>query len=151
MSIWIPDGDGACTNLLKFALNEATFEHTMVAFVVSLGQPWNIMESLQKWTKILVDHVKKLNIPEAKRAEYLKNQYRAFQTYQDPDENLNLTSVKKGGSAPNATNKEAKSDAAVNDDIDDGVLVPLDPFILSKNIGLPITVIVTKVWKFGHN
>lgn len=146
LNVWIPDGDGACTNLLKFAVNETNFEHTMVAFVVSMSTPWNIIESLQKWANILREHVKKLNIPEAKRDEYMKRQYRAFQLYQDPDENTNVlntsASGKKGGATANAV-------APVQPEIDDdSVLLPLDPYILSKNIGLPIAVIVTKVKNF---
>lgn len=100
------------------------------------------MESLQKWSNILRDHVKKLNIPEAKRDEFMKRQYRAFQRYQDPDENLNLTNSSstsgKKGTTPVANAAPLEAD-------DDSVLLPLDPFILNKNIGLPIAVIVTKV------
>lgn len=154
LGVWIPDGDGACTSLLKFALNETNFDHTLVAFVVSMSSPWNILESLNKWSSILREHVKKLNIPETKRNEYLKQQVRLFQTYQDPDENLNLSLNKKQstpapgqtGAQPgsNVLSKQNEIDAA--DDINDDALIPLDPFILNKNIGLPITVIVTKVF-----
>jgi hypothetical protein len=164
LGVWIPDGDGACTSLLKFALNESNFEHTLVIFVVSMSTPWNIMESLSKWSAILREHVKKLNIPEAKRNEYMKQQIRLFQTYQDPDENLNLN-LKKQPPPPSASSSAASSsqttsgsgksaaggkpgDTEPADDIDDDQLVPLDPFILNKNIGLPIAVIVTKVKKY---
>lgn len=161
IGVWIPDGDGACTSLLKFALNETNFENTLVVFVVSMSSPWGIMESLKKWSNILRDHIKKLNIPENKRNEYLKQQCRAFQMYQDPDEKQEILINKK--SAPNSSSNTPilgsklkqfadgsdKKDAdnlnnADNAD-DDDLLLPLDPSILGKNIGLPIIVVVTKV------
>lgn len=154
MGVWIPDGDGSCTNLLKFALNEGNFEHTMVAFVVSMSTPWNILESLKKWSTILRDHIKKLNLSESKRNEYMKQQRRLFQMYHEPDENLNNINKK----TPNLSNSTPNSKLSVikpnekkpnelNDtiDTDDSLLLPLDPSILTKNLGIPIMVIVTKV------
>jgi dynein light intermediate chain 1 len=140
LSVWVPDGDGACTNLLKFALNEQNFENTLVAFVVSMSTPWSILESLKKWSTILTDHIGKLNLSDAKREEFIKNQYRAFQLYQDPDE--------KDQSLANASAKKSKSKTETKPssaEIDDSTLLPLDPSILTKNIGLPVIVIVTKV------
>jgi len=67
LGVWIPDGDVTSPGLLRFALNESSFENTMVAFVVSMGTPWTIMDSLKKWSHILREHVNKLNIPDAKR------------------------------------------------------------------------------------
>ena len=66
--------------------------------------------------------------------EYLKQQCRVFQMYQDPDDKQDplLISSKKMRSTDDYDIKE-----------DD--LLPLDPSILSKNLGLPIMVIVTKV------
>lgn len=133
LSIWVPDGDGSNTSLLKFALNETNFENTLVALVVSMSTPWSIMDSLQKWAKILTDHINKLNIPDAKRNEYLKQQCRVFQTYQDPDD-------KQDPLIAAASKLRVSEDAADNDDD----LLPLDPAILSKNLGIPIMVIVTK-------
>jgi len=150
LGAWIPDGDGSCTNLLKFALNETNFEHTLIAFVVSMSSPWSIMESLNKWAAILHDHIKKLNIPEEKRKEYLNRQIRSFQMYQDPDDNLsskqNSSNATQGAS--NTTGTTGASGVTLTKMISiekEEDLLPLDPYILNKNIGLPVMVIVTKV------
>lgn len=114
------------------------------------------MESLHKWSKLLGEHVKKLNLPESKRDEFARRQYRAFQTYLDPDESTTTSLTSPAIAANKATSAQQQqpggsvSASASNTDVVDhddvnGVLLPLDPFILSKNIGLPIAVIVTKV------
>lgn len=144
LSVWVPDGDGACTGLLKFALNETNFENTLVAFVVSMSTPWTIMESLKKWSNILREHIQKLNLTDAKREEYMKQQCRLFQMYQDPDEsNQSFNSSKKGAGSSNQTDLDSKK---TEQKFDDDSLLPLDPSILSKNLGVSIIVIVTKVF-----
>lgn len=127
LGVWMPDGDGSCTGqLLNIALNESNFENTIVAFVVSMSTPWSIMSSLNKWSKILTDHINKLKIPDQKRNDYFKQQCRIFQTYQDPDDKQPI--------------QQSQSEQIENDDD----LLPLDPAILSKNLGISIIVIVTK-------
>ncbi|CAF0772619.1 unnamed protein product [Brachionus calyciflorus] len=143
LGVWIPDGDASSTNLLKYALNESNFENSMVAFVVSMSNPWDIMDSLKKWSKILTDHIKKLNIPEAKRNEYLRKQRQAFQMYQDPDENVNVLNNKKTN-LNSSMSKNDKKDLNESIDNDDSLLLPLDPSVLNSNLGIPIIVIVTK-------
>ena len=148
LGVWIPDGDGSCTNLLKFALNETNYEHTLIVFVVSMSTPWSIMESLSKWATIIHDHIKKLNIPEEKRKEYLNGQIRAFQAYQDPDESLaskganGASTAGTGGVVAGASGAITKM---ISVDKEDDFQYPLDPAILNKNIGLPVMVVVTKV------
>ncbi len=79
--------------------------------------------------------------------------------YQDPDENnvlLNTSSKKSNQNTPVSTTslrnivaqssneiESAKANVSLNNDDDD--FLPLDPSILSKNLGIPIIVIVTKV------
>lgn len=142
LSVWIPDGDGSCANLLKFALNEQNFEHTLVVFVVSMSTPWSIMDSLKKWSTLLTEHINKLNISEAKRDEYRRKQCRMFQTYQDPDEHLNMG----GASSKKSNTKTAKQNetSVANVEVEDHMLLPLDQSILNRNLGLPIIVIATK-------
>ena len=149
LGAWIPDGDGSCTSLLKFALNENNFEHTLIAFVVSMSTPWSIVESLNKWAAILHDHIKKLNIPDEKRKEYLNRQIRSFQMYQDPDESLsnkqNSANAAQGASTTAVTTTSGATLTKMISIEKEDDLLPLDPYILNKNIGLPVMVIVTKV------
>ena len=145
LGVWIPDGDGTCTGLLKFALNETNFENAIVAFVVSMGSPWSIMDSLKKWSNILSDHIKKLNISDEKRDEYVKQQRRLFQLYQEPDESQALLTSKKPVVAASSSSTGNKLQTVEENKSDDEILMPLDPNVLTKNLGIPIIVIVTKV------
>lgn len=70
LGVWILDGDTQHTNLLKYALTEENFAHTLVLLVVSMAQPWNIMDSLQKWITVLRQHIEKLKIPKETLREY---------------------------------------------------------------------------------
>lgn len=62
MSVWVLDGDPGHTDLLKFALNEETFPHTLVILTVTMTAPWAILEQLQHWASVLGDHLDKLNL-----------------------------------------------------------------------------------------
>ena len=64
------DGDPHHTGLLKFALTKENFADTLVLLVVSMSQPWSILESLRKWTQILQDHINRLKIAPEEMYEY---------------------------------------------------------------------------------
>lgn len=69
--VWILDGHFSHhSNLLKFALNEETIPDTTVILMASMTQPWNILNSLEKWTSILEEHIKRLNINTEKLQHY---------------------------------------------------------------------------------
>lgn len=62
LGVWVLDGDPGHTHLLKFAINETNFEHTLVILTVSMTTPWSWQDQLQHWIKVLADHVEKLKI-----------------------------------------------------------------------------------------
>lgn len=62
LSVWVLDGDPGHTDLLKFALNEETFPHTLVILTVTMTAPWGILEQLQHWAAVLADHLDKLKL-----------------------------------------------------------------------------------------
>jgi len=64
MGVWILDGVVWHSQLLPFVLTRDTIEHTTVMIVVDLSQPWNIMESLERWAEVVRRHVNSLQIPE---------------------------------------------------------------------------------------
>ena len=70
LGVTVLDGDPHHTGLLKFALTKENFADTLVLLVVSMSQPWSILESLQKWTQILQDHINRLKIPPEEMYEY---------------------------------------------------------------------------------
>jgi dynein light intermediate chain 1 len=144
MGVWIPDGDGSNTNLLKFALNESNVDNVLVAFIVSMSTPWTIIESLNKWSQIIRDHLKKLNLSDKKRKEMQKHQVKIFQMYQEPDEKV-LLSTHSNSSKPLSSKIDEKTDIVNScESNDDDDLLELEQNILSKNLGIPIVVIATK-------
>lgn len=61
--VWIIDGNyDHKANLMKFALNEENFADTTVVLVASMNKPWNIIDSLESWTKVLEQHIATLQI-----------------------------------------------------------------------------------------
>lgn len=62
LGVWVLDGEPGHLNLLKFALNENNYEHTLIILTVSMTTPWFWQEQLQHWIKVLSDHVDKLKI-----------------------------------------------------------------------------------------
>lgn len=67
-NVWILDGDLYHKGLLKFAVSAQSLTDCLAVFVVDMSRPWIIMDSLQKWSSVLRDHVDKLKIePEVMR------------------------------------------------------------------------------------
>ena len=164
LGVWIPDGDGACTNLLKFALNENNFENTLVVFVVSMSTPWSILDSLKKWANILSEHVRKLPLSEATRQKLVRRQQRIFQQYQEPDETTSATTTtpqpqqqQQHLQTPTTSGRKRSNAAMIGVDAlglgkeaggaandDDYMLLPLDADVLNQCLGLSMVVVVTK-------
>lgn len=61
-NVWILDGDLYHKGLLKFAVSAKSLTDCLAVFVVDMSRPWIIMDSLQKWSSVLRDHVDKLKI-----------------------------------------------------------------------------------------
>ena len=62
LSVWLVDGDVYRRGLLKFALSEQNFAHSCVLLVASLTRPWDILDSLTRWSDVLSTHVHRLKL-----------------------------------------------------------------------------------------
>jgi dynein light intermediate chain 1 len=60
LNVWVLDGDVSHSNLLKFALNGSTIQHSMVVIAIDLSSPWDLVESLTRWLKVLQQHLEQL-------------------------------------------------------------------------------------------
>ncbi|KAF8562932.1 hypothetical protein P879_11655, partial [Paragonimus westermani] len=85
LNVWVLDSDVVHKRLLKFALNEQNFGECVAMLVVSMAEPWNIMESLEKWSDLLEKHIKSLPIPIETISEYKSGLVRQFREYVEPD------------------------------------------------------------------
>lgn len=152
------DGDPGHTNLLRFALNEPNYSHTLVILTVSMNTPWLWMDQCQHWMKILADHVERLAVPSEERAVAREKLLNLWQTYCETlDDLLDTTSPMKRssvgvgtGSNSNATMSTSTPAAGPTlnrlsslDDLDVEHL-PLPEGTLTSNLGLDIVVVVTK-------
>ena len=70
LGIWALDGDPNHTGLLRYALTEQNFEHTLVVLVASMAHPWSILDSLEKWVSVLQQHVDRLKLLPEDRRDY---------------------------------------------------------------------------------
>ncbi|CAL1532757.1 unnamed protein product [Lymnaea stagnalis] len=136
LNVWVLDGDPHHTGLLKYALKEDTFSDTLVMLVVSMAQPWALIETLNKWSDVLRDHVDKLRIPTDKMQEYEQSLIRVYQAYTEPGDGPIATQAPPRGDInplhPPAAGSEEEH------------VLPLGELTLSRNFGIPIVVVVTK-------
>ncbi|CAK1603534.1 unnamed protein product [Parnassius mnemosyne] len=135
LSVWVLDGDPGHTNLLKFALNEETFPHTLVIFTVAMTTPWGILDQLQSWASALGDHIDKLNFTPEQRLESKKAQTQKWLRYTEPGDEL------EPATSPMKRSSRNLADELAHDDDDDA---PLPEAVLTTNLGLDIVVVVTK-------
>jgi Dynein light intermediate chain (DLIC) len=69
LSVWLVDGDIYHRGLLKFALTEQSFPQCCVLLVASLARPWDIMDTLARWSDVLSTHINRLKLPTAVRKQ----------------------------------------------------------------------------------
>lgn len=69
MGIWNLDGVVWHSQLLPFVLEEKNVNETLVMIVIDLSQPWNVLDSLERWTGVLRKHIDSLKISDKKRRE----------------------------------------------------------------------------------
>ncbi|XP_055296541.1 cytoplasmic dynein 1 light intermediate chain 1 isoform X2 [Sitodiplosis mosellana] len=131
LGVWVLDGDPGHVNLLKYALNENNFPHTLIILTVSMTAPWSWNEQLNHWIQILSDHVKKLNIPADVQQEAENRLKNAWQNYCETGDDLDANSP---------MNKRTARLSSVEDE----TMLPLPDEVLTKNLGLDIVVVVTK-------
>ncbi|KAK2819963.1 hypothetical protein Q7C36_021609 [Tachysurus vachellii] len=123
-NVWILDGDVYHKGLLKFTVSSESLKDSVAVFVVDMSRPWSIMESLQKWTSVLREHVDKLKIPPEDMRDMELRMVRAFQEYVEPEEATPSSPQRRGD--------------------DESVLLPLGENVLTHNLGIPVLIVCSK-------
>ena len=142
LSVWVLDGDPRHSDLLQFAINTDTVAHTLVVLTISMATPWAIMDQLRTWATILHEHLDSLNLPHDVAQEYQDNMSHAWQSYVEPGDELD------GGTSPMKPQPPGAQRHATEEE---DVLLPLPENVLTRNLGIPIIVVVTKVSKLVGN
>lgn len=132
LGVWILDGDPGHLNLLKYALNEKNYAHTLVILTLSMTTPWCWQEQLEHWMKVLSDHLEQLKLSSEEREEQKQRLVTLWQTYCEAGDDLD----------PGSPMKRTNRLSSAEDDLDH--LLPLPEDCLTANLGLDIVVVVTK-------
>ncbi|KAJ8953663.1 hypothetical protein NQ314_007270, partial [Rhamnusium bicolor] len=132
LSVWVLDGDPAHADLLKFALNEETFQNTLVILTVAMTTPWGILEQLQHWASVLADHLDKLKLDVDVRQNRRQHIIKMWLDYVEPGDELDPASPMK------------RSSRNLGDEEEDFDGSPLPEGTLTNNLGLDIVVVITK-------
>lgn len=152
LGVWILDGDLDYVNLLSFAISESNFGNTCCLIVASMDQPWNIMNSLERWADVLNRHIELMGISEAKLKQSKQKLALKFLNYVSPSDeaeaklvasksnDLRLSDV--SSSTINASSSTVHPNDPQLDDNTDGLDLSVDA--LKNNLGIPIIVVITK-------
>ncbi len=137
LGVWALDGDPSHVNLLRFSLTEENFTDTTVIFTVSMTAPWNIMDQLQNWASLLQDHIDKLSLTAERTKALQRDNERRWQGYVEPGDE-----PEKAGSSPS---KRISRNLEMTSPESEEELLPLPEGTLTRNLGLDLIVVVTKV------
>lgn len=135
LGVWVLDGDSGHNDLLRFALNEETFPHTLIVLTVTMTAPWGILDQLRHWASVLADHLDKSKLDIDVRQARRQHMVKTWQEYVEPGDELDPASPMKRSS-------RNLGDGDFDGEFEDGV--PLPDGTLTSNVGLDIVVVVTK-------
>uniref|UniRef100_A0A4W3KFP6 Dynein light intermediate chain n=1 Tax=Callorhinchus milii TaxID=7868 RepID=A0A4W3KFP6_CALMI len=133
-NVWILDGDTYHKGLLKFAITPENVKDTLLILVMDMSRPWIAMDSLQKWTNVIQEHIDKLKIPPEEMKEMEQKLVNDFQEYEEPGKELPVSPQRRN--TPKETSEES-------------VVLPLGSDTLTHNLGIPVLVVCTKCDAIG--
>ena len=159
LGVWILDGDVACSApLLKFAIKPDTLDNTVLLLIASMTQPWSLLSTLKKWTTLVEEHLDRLHIDANTLREMRDRLQYDFQHYTEPIESSMMlvsssssTTLKSGiggGRIPSSISSlslASTSTLANLNNSEEQIILPLAEGVLTKSIGIPIIVVITKV------
>eukprot|EP01091_Cochliopodium_minus_P008471 TRINITY_DN1928_c0_g1_i1.p1 TRINITY_DN1928_c0_g1~~TRINITY_DN1928_c0_g1_i1.p1 ORF type:complete len:430 (-),score=156.64 TRINITY_DN1928_c0_g1_i1:49-1338(-) len=125
INFWRLEGEDMHKHLTKFVVNEQTIEDTLIVITLDLSSPWNLVQSLNKWLKIISDMVENVlkNMQLEKKQQLQQKLISLFQHYVDPQQQ------KEENVQTNNTNIHT---------------TPLTEGALTENLGITILVVVCK-------
>ncbi|KFD52951.1 hypothetical protein M514_06261 [Trichuris suis] len=129
LGVWVLDGDPFYSPLISLALTPETLKHSVAVICCSMAEPWNIMETLSRWAKVLAEHLTSSSMYDNDVLSECKEQLvRFWQEYVEPLDSSSHSDL--GNKVPSMET--------------DQFLLPLSESILSNNIGVPLIVVLTK-------
>lgn len=159
MGVWILDGDVACSSpLLRFAIKSDTLDDTILVLVASMTQPWSLLSTLKKWITLVEEHIDRLKIDPTRLQELRDRLQYDFQHYVEPSDSSIMiasssssTTIKSGltgGRIANSISSLSIASTTTPTNVNNGdeqIILPLPEGVLTKSLGIPIIVVITKV------
>ncbi|CAH8650162.1 unnamed protein product [Schistosoma intercalatum] len=147
LSVFVIDGNPIQSYLLKYVMTEDSFNDQMAIIVVSINEPWKIIEALEKWAEILNKHISKLKLSK-KMIKVCKSRIsKEFYGYAEPEAStndiinpVNLASL----STVYATSQETTPQLSFLNDNESFIEEMYEDNVLNNNLGVPLIVVVTK-------
>ena len=139
LGVWILDGDAACSApLLKYAIKPETLKDTVLILVASMTQPWLLLSTLKKWTILIEEHIDRFKIDPTLLQQLRDSFQYHFQHYLEPDESPITVKNGIGGN-------RVSSSVSLPTNTDELIVSPLPDGVLTKSLGIPVIVVITKV------
>ena len=158
LGVWILDGDVACSApLLKFAVKSETLENAVLVLVASMTQPWLLLSTLKKWTTLVEEYIDRLQIDPTRLREMRDHLQYDFQHYIEPNDStamlissVSSTTTMKSGTGGRVPSSVSSVSLASTTPLsptngDEQVVLPLPDGVLTKSLGIPVIVVITKV------
>ncbi|VDP46374.1 unnamed protein product [Schistosoma mattheei] len=148
LSVSVIDGNPIQSCLLKYVMTEDSFNDQMAIIVVSINEPWKIIEALEKWAEILNKHINKLKLSKEMIKACKSRISKEFYGYAEPEAStndiinpVNLASL----STMYATSQETTPQLSFLNDNESFIEEMYEDNVLNNNLGVPLIVVVTKV------
>ncbi|TNN20037.1 Cytoplasmic dynein 1 light intermediate chain 2 [Schistosoma japonicum] len=146
LSVFIVDGNPIQSQLLRYVITVDSFSDQMILIVVSINEPWYIIETLEKWADILNKHIGKLNLSEDMIKACRRNISKEFFGYTEPEalsNEINRPSTLVSLHPMWATTSDADPNS-VSLDYESFIKQMHEDKVLNNNLGVPMIVVVTK-------
>lgn len=62
INAWVLEEEYFASSLMPLVLNEKTLDKTVVWLFINMAKPWNIVQSLEKWSTVLTEELDKLRL-----------------------------------------------------------------------------------------
>ncbi|KAI8581467.1 hypothetical protein K450DRAFT_231451 [Umbelopsis ramanniana AG] len=146
--------------LLNFAINTHTIADSMIVLVLDWSKPWNFIETLQRWIKVLeglIDNVckegKAQSEHEWSRGQALVDELKEkvehyLQTYVEP---FNVNANGASSSTFSSSVPTASAPLVTTTTTADQVTLPLTQGSLTTNLGIPIAIVCCKSDLISHH
>ncbi|VEL17618.1 unnamed protein product [Protopolystoma xenopodis] len=75
LGVWVLDGDMVFIPLLSNALSAYNFADCMAVLVVSMSEPWNIIDRLEFWVELLKNYINKIELSLEEMNEFKESSF----------------------------------------------------------------------------